>query len=253
MMREMPGGTLYDYQVAALERIAKFQGRALIADEMGLGKTPNALAWLYANPHLRPALVICPASIKLQWAREASAWLGIPLDEIQVMKGTKSSPATEDIVICNYDILSKRLTDLHQHQFRAVILDESHYVKESGTKRSKMAKLLCDQPCVQSVLALTGTPVLNRPKTLAPVTASIPHLAVVLPICLSVLRPPACGHDLEHREKDSQPGVGLQRRQQSGCTGRYPARKADDPQAESRRDGRIAPPSRPSRCHLRSI
>jgi SWI/SNF-related matrix-associated actin-dependent regulator 1 of chromatin subfamily A len=166
MMREMPGGTLYDYQVAALERIAKFQGRALIADEMGLGKTPNALAWLYANPHLRPALVVCPASIKLQWAREASAWLGIPLDDIQVMKGTKSSPVTEDIVICNYDILSKRLADLHQHQFRAVILDESHYVKEAGTKRSKMAKLLCDQPCVQSVLALTGTPVLNRPKEL---------------------------------------------------------------------------------------
>ena len=166
MTGEMPGGTLYSYQMAALERVEAFQGRALIADEMGLGKTPNALGWLYANPHLRPALVVCPASIKLQWAREASAWLGIPLDDIQVMKGTKSSPVTEDIVICNYDILSRRLADLHQHQFRAVILDESHYIKEAGTKRSKMAKLLCDQPCVQSVLALTGTPVLNRPKEL---------------------------------------------------------------------------------------
>ena len=166
MMRHMPGGTLYDYQVTALERIAAFQGRALLADEMGLGKTPNALGWLYANPHLRPALVVCPASIKLQWARESARWLGIPLDEIQVMKGFKSSPVTEDIVICNYDILSRRLADLHQHQFRAIILDESHYVKEAEAKRSKMAKLLCDQPCVQSVLGLTGTPVLNRPKEL---------------------------------------------------------------------------------------
>jgi len=166
MMRDMPGGTLYDYQVTALERVAAFQGRALIADEMGLGKTPNALGWLYNNPHLRPALILCPATIKLQWARESSKWLGIPLDEIQVLKGTKSSPVTEDIAICNYDILSKRLDDLHQHQFRAIILDESHYIKEAKTKRSKMAKLLCDQPCVQSVLALTGTPVLNRPKEL---------------------------------------------------------------------------------------
>ena len=111
MMREMPGGTLYDYQVSALERIAAFQGRALIADEMGLGKTPNALAWLYANPHLRPALVVCPASIKLQWAREASAWLGIPLDDIQVLKGVKPGWVSEDIVICNDAILSKRLAD----------------------------------------------------------------------------------------------------------------------------------------------
>ena len=142
MMRHMPGGTLYDYQVTALERIAAFQGRALLADEMGLGKTPNALGWLYANPHLRPALVVCPASIKLHWAREASHWLGIPLDDIQVMKGVKPSPVTENIVICNYDILTRRLADLHQHQFRAIILDESHYVKEAEAKRSKMAKLL---------------------------------------------------------------------------------------------------------------
>ena len=166
MNGEMPGGTLYGYQVAALERVEAFQGRALIADEMGLGKTPNALAWLYNNPHLSPALIVCPASIKLQWARESARWLGIPLDEIQVLKGVKPSPVTEDIVICNYDILAKRLADLHRHQFRAIILDESHYIKEAGTKRSKMAKLLCDQPCVQSVLALTGTPVLNRPKEL---------------------------------------------------------------------------------------
>jgi len=166
MMREMPGGTLYDYQVTALEQVEAFQGRALIADEMGLGKTPNALGWLYNNPHLRPALIVCPATIKLQWARESAKWLGIPLDEIQVLKGIKSSPVTEDIVICNYDILSRRLADLHQRQFRAIILDESHYIKEPTTKRSKMAKLLCDQQCVQSVLALTGTPVLNRPKEL---------------------------------------------------------------------------------------
>ena len=166
MNGEMPGGTLYGYQVTALERVEAFQGRALIADEMGLGKTPNALAWLHNNPHLRPALIVCPASIKLQWARESARWLGIPLDDIQVLKGVKPGWVSEDIVICNYDILTRRLADLHRHQFRAIILDESHYVKEAKTKRSKMAKLLCDQPCVQSVLALTGTPVLNRPKEL---------------------------------------------------------------------------------------
>lgn len=162
----LPGGQLYNYQIEALERTAKFGGRALIADEMGLGKTPTALGWLYQHPDLRPALIVCPATIKIQWARQTAHWLGIAEDQIEVMKGTKSAPLTKDIVICNYDILSKRLEDLHLHGFKTIILDESHYVKEERSKRSKMVKLLCDQPSVKSVLALTGTPVLSRPKEL---------------------------------------------------------------------------------------
>ena len=162
----LPGGQLYNYQIEALERTATFGGRALIADDMGLGKTATALGWLFRHPELRPALIVCPATIKLQWARQIVRWLGISEDDIEVMKGTKQALLTKDFVICNYDILSRRLSDLHGHQFQAIILDESHYIKEEKSKRSKMAKLLCDQPCVKSVLALTGTPVLSRPKEL---------------------------------------------------------------------------------------
>ena len=162
----LPGGQLYNYQIQALEKTATFGGRALIADEMGLGKTPTAIGWLFRHPEQRPALIICPATIKLQWARQIARWLDIPEDDIEVMKGTKQKPVTKDFVVCNYDILSRRLEDLHAHQFQAIILDESYYVKEEKSKRSKMAKLLCDQPCVKSVLALTGTPVLSRPKEL---------------------------------------------------------------------------------------
>ena len=162
----LPGGQLYNYQIEAIERIATLYGRALVADEMGLGKTPTALAWLYRHPEMRPALIVCPATIKLQWARETAKWLGIPSEDIEVMKGTKSRPLSQDIVICNYDILSKRLEDLHRHGFKSIILDESHYIKEAKAKRSKMVKILCDSASVESVLALTGTPVLNRPKEL---------------------------------------------------------------------------------------
>ena len=162
----LPGGQLYNYQIQALEKTATLGGRALIADEMGLGKTPTAIGWLFRHPEQRPALIICPATIKLQWARQIARWLDIPEDDIEVMKGTKQRPVTKDFVVCNYDILSRRLEDLHAHQFQAIILDESHYIKEEKSKRSKMAKLLCDQACVKSVLALTGTPVLSRPKEL---------------------------------------------------------------------------------------
>ena len=164
--KDLPGGTLYNYQVEALERIQAFGGHCLLADEMGLGKSANALAWLWSNPGMRPALIVCPATIKLQWARQINQWLHIPLDEIDILSGTKSKLPTKGMVIINYDILSKRLMDLEGYGFKAIILDESHYIKEPKSKRSKMAKLLCDRPSVESVLGLTGTPVLNRPKEL---------------------------------------------------------------------------------------
>ena len=47
----------------------------LIADEMGLGKTVEALGVLNATPEARRVLVVCPASLKLNWLREAERWL----------------------------------------------------------------------------------------------------------------------------------------------------------------------------------
>ena len=165
MTPHLPGGTLYPYQFDALEYADQHQGRVLIADEMGLGKTPNALGWLW-NKGLFRALVICPATIKLQWAREAMKWLGFEEDEITVVNGIRPAPITGSLAICNYDILSRRLPDLLAFNPRAIVLDESHYLKEAKAKRSKSAKFLCQQRGVESVVALTGTPVLNRPKEL---------------------------------------------------------------------------------------
>ena len=162
---DLPGGTLYPYQYEALEFADKRMGRVLIADEMGLGKTPNALGWLYSKD-LYPALIICPATIKLQWARETVRWLGIPEESVSVVSGVRPMPITGQVAICNYDILSRRMADLVLFAPRAIIFDESHYIKEAGSKRSKTALLLSRLPSVQSVVALTGTPVLNRPKEL---------------------------------------------------------------------------------------
>lgn len=170
---DLPGGTLRPYQVEDLEYIFFHQGRALVADVMGLGKTPTALAWLYNRPDLRPALVVCPASIKLQWGRQAARWLhGLDLRHprdlppaIALLQGTKSAPvpAQAQVAIVNYDIMSKRLSDILAWRPRVVVFDESHYIKEAKANRSKAARVLAQQPQVQSVLGLTGTPVKNRP------------------------------------------------------------------------------------------
>ena len=63
---------LYPYQTEGVAFLAG-RGRALLADDMGLGKTLQAIAaayWLHRHDGVERVLVVCPASLKLQWARE---------------------------------------------------------------------------------------------------------------------------------------------------------------------------------------
>ena len=71
--RERLGGTLEPFQWAGV-RYALDARRCFIADEQGLGKTVEALAALEADDAF-PAVVVCPASLKLNWEREAARWL----------------------------------------------------------------------------------------------------------------------------------------------------------------------------------
>ena len=67
------GGVLHPFQRAGV-RYALERRRTFIADEQGLGKTVQALAALEVDGAF-PAVVVCPASMKLMWEREASLWL----------------------------------------------------------------------------------------------------------------------------------------------------------------------------------
>ena len=65
---------LYDFQRAGRDWLV-VAGDALLGDEMGTGKTVQTLAALEKLPHGGlPALVICPNSIKGNWAKEAGFW-----------------------------------------------------------------------------------------------------------------------------------------------------------------------------------
>lgn len=160
----LPGGALLPYQVEGLRGMYDFRGRTLLADDMGLGKTVQALAWAYFQPRLRPVLVVCPAAVKLQWQREAVRWLGLPPESVSVVKGTKGAPIPGVLAIINYEILKARYEDLRAFRPALLIFDECHALKESGRQRSMFAGLLASFPSVRSVLGLTGTPVMNRPK-----------------------------------------------------------------------------------------
>ena len=162
------GGELHPFQRAGV-RYALDRRRTFIADEQGLGKTVQALAALEADQAF-PAVVICPASVKLNWERETRKWL--PERSVAVLEGRDDRAWSEDvelaeIVVLNYDILEAHLDKLIGRQPLAVVFDESHYVKNPQAQRTKAALELAGAlPPDALRLALTGTPILNRPEEL---------------------------------------------------------------------------------------
>ncbi|HEY1539659.1 MAG TPA: SNF2-related protein, partial [Solirubrobacteraceae bacterium] len=155
----MLGGELAPFQWAGV-RYALQARRTFIADEQGLGKTVEALAAIEADGAY-PAIVVCPASLKLNWEREATKWL--PHRGVTVIDGRMAVPPTGEITILNYEIVAAHRVALGRLRPRALVIDESHYVKNPQTKRTRAVRKLAD--CVPADglrLALSGTPVLNH-------------------------------------------------------------------------------------------
>ena len=183
---ELPGlgGELKPFQRAGVRYLLS-QRRAFLADEQGLGKTIEALAAIEADGAY-PAVIVCPASLKLNWMREIERWL--PHRSARALSGTGGSSTADarrdgqapgrrdgrngglaptDITVVNYDILAARERELARPSPRALVLDESHYCKNGAAKRTQAAvRVAASVPVNGLVLALTGTPVMNRPNEL---------------------------------------------------------------------------------------
>ena len=160
-------GDLKPFQRAGVSYVLS-QRRVFLADEQGLGKTIQALAAIEADDAY-PAVVVCPASLKLNWIREIQRW--VPRRTACALSGTRrpvdacGEPA--DITVVNYDIVAHRMAELRGIGPQALVLDESHYCKNPGAQRTQAAARLAEAvPPDGLVLALTGTPVMNRPPEL---------------------------------------------------------------------------------------
>jgi SWI/SNF-related matrix-associated actin-dependent regulator 1 of chromatin subfamily A len=153
------GGELAPFQWAGV-RYALDARRVFIADEQGLGKTVEALASLEADDAY-PAIVVCPASMKLIWEREASKWL--PHRSVAVISGRVPVPPAGEITILNYEIVAAHREALARRRPRAIVVDESHYCKNPRAKRTQAVRSLAASVTSDGLrLALTGTPVLNH-------------------------------------------------------------------------------------------
>ena len=175
-----PDGLAYlPYQRAGIARgieILRERG-FLLADEPGLGKTIQALGIINALPEIQRVLVICPASLKINWSREAAKWLVRKFD-IQIANGKPIDMSTPDrgqMVIVNYDVLKKHKDALIAMHFDLLVMDECHFVKNSDrkkieengverwaykTQRTDIAVQIAAS-CRRKIL-MTGTPICNR-------------------------------------------------------------------------------------------
>lgn len=162
----------------ALECFARRKG-CIIADEMGLGKTIQAIGCINATPYFKRALIICPASVKINWKRECERWLSRPMTV--AVADSKYWPDHADVVIMNYDILAHHFNDLRREKWNLLVLDEAHFVKNSKAQRTihitggklKLdgVKMDIDPLPADYKLLLTGTPVENRPKEIYPLAS----------------------------------------------------------------------------------
>ena len=174
----------YDFQKEGIAYAIEHK-RCIMGDEQGLGKTVEAIGVLTVTQAL-PALVICPASLKLNWQRELKKFGGLNAiilnDNNQrtwqrffELKKADGRPCA-DVAIVNYESLKKffvakirregRFTlksvdfDARKDIFRSVIIDESHKCKNVQTQQSKFVQGIAAGK--EYILELTGTPVVNN-------------------------------------------------------------------------------------------
>lgn len=158
-------GELRPFQKAGVVYLTQ-KRRALLADEMGLGKTVQSLATLEHN-ELYPTLVVCPASLKINWLREVNKWLNRSVYAYTNDLKQEATPETADIIIINYELLNPRKdskSKFVEREFKAVIFDESHYLKNHKSQRTKAATELAYK--IEYRFLLSGTPIVNRPSEL---------------------------------------------------------------------------------------
>lgn len=168
---------LWDFQRASVA-YALERPHTLVGDQPGLGKTPIAIA--YANEiQAKRVLVVCPASIRLQWVRRIREWTTMkwPYHVHCIDNGKRGAypdRGERSWTVVSYDLAASPATGaaLAQFTYDLLILDEGHYVKTIDTRRTRAIFGAAHAPPpftplherAGSILALTGTPLPNRPR-----------------------------------------------------------------------------------------
>ena len=164
------GLSYFPYQRAGVEFIVG-RKKTLLADEAGTGKTimvSGAINWWNQNnQELKNILIVCPNSLKYNWKKELEKWL-VNDYKIGVVE-RQDYPEDYNILIINYDVVSKHEEKLKAHEWDLFVADESHYIKNIKAKRTQAilgkGKKRKGIDADKSIF-LTGTPITNKPSDL---------------------------------------------------------------------------------------
>jgi len=127
------GRKLLPYQSSGVA-YALAREATLIGDEMGLGKTIQAIAVANATAPRR-ILVICPASLKLNWRNEINAWQTLDLP-VRVINAGDDVTDTDGWNVINFDICHRYQEFLKGVEWDLVVIDECHRLKSQSAQRS---------------------------------------------------------------------------------------------------------------------
>lgn len=160
--------TLRPYQIEGINFFHAHNGSILLADEQGLGKTVQTVSYINSAQKF-PCLIIVPASLKYNWAKEITKWTKDK--NIYICSGREANTSSSKLrkyhwIICNYDILTSQAKNswfatFMDVAFRMMVLDESQNIKNDESKRTKSILKLAQN--IESRTCLSGTPISNRP------------------------------------------------------------------------------------------
>lgn len=168
--------SLFEFQKDNVYRMIHTK-RCLNASSCGLGKSVQALAtlgyFLSINKEcMYPSVILCPSYLRSNWLAEISRWMPEYLDRVDVLRTSKEcsiehfTRCDQRVKVVSYDMFVKTVNgaapnDRKNVKFSTVILDESHSIKNSKSKRYKGIEPYVKQ--AMQVFLLTATPAPNRP------------------------------------------------------------------------------------------
>lgn len=168
---------LSNYQKIAAWSFLKQDAQALFM-EQGTGKTAPMIGRIAyeasKSDKLYLAIVVCPKNVRNNWAKEVHKFSTVS-GRVAVLQGGQKErlntlieavrkvpddPARFSAIVCSYDALRTSWPALRLIEWDLSILDESHYVKGTATKRYKTVIELRDRSKQRAVM--TGTPIPNK-------------------------------------------------------------------------------------------
>jgi hypothetical protein len=145
----------------------------LLADEVGLGKTIEAALVIcqYWAERRRRLLVICPASLRKQWAQELHEKFAVPTTVVDAISLRKQSAGDmlstmqrivgKAVVIMSYQFAAKLEAELRAVSWDVVVIDEAHKLRNAHRAKNRTGQALKRALQGRKKLLLTATPLQN--------------------------------------------------------------------------------------------